>query len=1083
MAAPGRPPPPSAYVRSWLAKGEGDRSAKSTSALPAPAPRSVEQLEADLASCVGPDAPKTAGKELCSRILPRLAAYVAPGPDALANLAGLLADGAVPERYVVRYAYYLIQRALERGGGVPRGPGADAARPSPGLVAAIAALAKDAKDGKGARRVLATRALCAASRAGDADASAALVAAVAAAESSLAKGDPPTRGALSGASRRSVFSSKSAAAAIGTDAAARAALGARLRLESERANARDPPPSPRGGGEPSSSSSSGGRGVFSLPLPPLAIATAARSSDAIAASHAWSLALEAFRDGSDEDAVSLAAALRPSLEALADALDAKRDAAEELRRARSTPGQDAKVKGASVKAAAKRLKDAGRAEAAKAPDVGDDGVASRAARALGAGRARLAAKTRAGEETVETRTFGRVLVSLLTRDADEGLGADEGFGLGGGQSSSSPNSSPRASFEDPKGKGSAGPEAHKPPSPRASSGTTGSSKPSQSRRAALSAALGLVAADARAGVAGAVARAAAWSLLRPGRGARGDTLASVVAVANAALERGPPAERAAACRVAAAVGEARFAHAAFASAGEFDARERVHLDPLANLIRSAATSDASRGVRAEALRAATWLSDGAEGVGFAALFDSSRVGPGAASRILRAIAARIALSRGMTDDANRLAWLEDSLEDARTFCETTLRPAAGSAGASAGLAEDVLACLRAAQKAPPKGRNFSETERKTALFAAVKLMRVARTNSAAPALESALTWYLGENANFLAGEFAWNEDDDGSSDERARDLMDETSPSGGLSSGASLGSCAALDSGRNPALSSTIATLVRCLCASARWATRRAAIAALVTVGVRSGEPFRLECYAALCGVRRAERLDDRAACGPPGCERELELAVVTLDHLYRAASRFDAMRRENGADPSRWPLAALAEVAGRHHAALEQCAKVCFVPPNAFKPMGAASESFVQAFRGDLEKATQLAAGLMEKEAREAERGGERGDSAAAAARGGMGVHNLGGPAAVTGGVGHLALDAAPMMAPMPVGSIDFGGMIGDAPEYSAKTTLTIEPVPPQSFPEFPAAGAGFGAGGDVGFGVGDNAGFAEGGNAGFLG
>ena len=219
----------------------------------------------------------------------------------------------------------------------------------------------------------------------------------------------------------------------------------------------------------------------------------------------------------------------------------------------------------------------------------------------------------------------------------------------------------------------------------------------------------------------------------------------------------------------------------------------------------------------------------------------------------------------MADDANRLAWLEDSLEDARTFCETTLRPAAGSAGASAGLAEDVLACLRAAQKAPPKGRNFSETERKTALFAAVKLMRVARTNSAAPALESALTWYLGENANFLAGEFAWNEDDDGSSDERARDLMDETSPSGALSSGASLGSCAALDSGRNPALSSTIATLVRCLCASARWATRRAAIAALVTVGVRSGEPFRLECYAALCGVRRAERLDDRAACARPG--------------------------------------------------------------------------------------------------------------------------------------------------------------------------------------------------------------------------
>ena len=106
MAAPGRPPPPSAYVRSWLAKGEGDRSAKSTSALPAPAPRSVEQLEADLASCVGPDAPKTAGKELCSRILPRLAAYVAPGPDALAKARAqacidALIEAGVPARHVV----------------------------------------------------------------------------------------------------------------------------------------------------------------------------------------------------------------------------------------------------------------------------------------------------------------------------------------------------------------------------------------------------------------------------------------------------------------------------------------------------------------------------------------------------------------------------------------------------------------------------------------------------------------------------------------------------------------------------------------------------------------------------------------------------------------------------------------------------------------------------------------------------------------------------------------------------------------------------------------------------------------------
>ena len=39
---------------------------------------------------------------------------------------------------------------------------------------------------------------------------------------------------------------------------------------------------------------------------------------------------------------------------------------------------------------------------------------------------------------------------------------------------------------------------------------------------------------------------------------------------------------------------------------------------------------------------------------------------------------------------------------------------------------------------------------------------------------------------------------------------------------------------------------------------------ALTTVAVRSGEPFRLRCYAALRGLQRAASADPAAAAGPP---------------------------------------------------------------------------------------------------------------------------------------------------------------------------------------------------------------------------
>ena len=105
MAAPApvRPPGPSAYVSARLG------------GVPAP-----EELERELVDLTASDAHKThkhATKDLLARTLPRVASHGATSTSAIPTLLSLLSpDGAVSERYAIRYAYYLVQRACEHYG-------------------------------------------------------------------------------------------------------------------------------------------------------------------------------------------------------------------------------------------------------------------------------------------------------------------------------------------------------------------------------------------------------------------------------------------------------------------------------------------------------------------------------------------------------------------------------------------------------------------------------------------------------------------------------------------------------------------------------------------------------------------------------------------------------------------------------------------------------------------------------------------------------------------------------------------------------------------------------------------------------
>ena len=179
-----------------------------------------------------------------------------------------------------------------------------------------------------------------------------------------------------------------------------------------------------------------------------------------------------------------------------------------------------------------------------------------------------------------------------------------------------------------------------------------------------------------------------------------------------------------------------------------------------------------------------------------------------------------------------------------------------------------------------------------------------RARRRAPELAAALTWHLGENVNFACGEYAWTAEARCTASARVRAGTDTKRL--GVGVGDDTGSecfsaekeggegAAATAAGRAPALAAAVASLARAALTSRCWMTRAAAVSALATVALRSGEPFRLQCYTALREARSASTSSSHASSGGgqrgfDACASALERHVATLDHVYRGGARFRA--------------------------------------------------------------------------------------------------------------------------------------------------------------------------------------------------
>lgn len=888
-----RPPRASGYVQSWLVKGQGDGKKGEDASHPA---ETVEHLERDLVDLNDAElAPKNASKDLATRVLPRLCAHGVPGPNTLEVLTRMLADGACPERFALRYAYYLMHRILEHYGRAGLGTNETV---KAATSQCIKTLGEEAKIRAGVRRMLATRALVAAARAGVPEAAGALHQGTVGAIESLSAGEHP-RG------KSSMFDSKTGKTEGGdaahTDAAARAALGARRRFIA--------------------GSEEGDKKADSAVPSPSALATAVRSPDHVAARHALSLALAAAKGPRYKE---LAIALEPVIGAVAKRMEA-----------RAANLEAAAAAGDSKEAKAMARKSEGKQKGE--PNLDDPGAEPLLLRLCGTLRARLlGAAERGGAPHDCAWACEKVLAAELKTYGGAAAGSE---------------SSPRV---------------------------------------AMAACAGLFASDAPSGADGAKARAAAWQTIVRGGGEGGEPRL----LANSATRmRGVlldpsagPVARSAACRAVAALGEARTA--ARAVSGGDRAGQDGSLASLVAALKANAGPNSPPGVRVEALRALVWLqtpdfanteatsvltthlddgeraggddrfSGGDDRYGEVESFVGSANGSArkkslggfdARNRLLAAVARRCALGCASEDENESDAWLTLTIDTVTVIVGSNARQCD---------ADLALASLRAAQKAAPK------RSRPSVSSLAANLARIARAQDA-PALEAALTWYLGENANYCAGEYAWVADTDGAlvaaAAEGANPDTDEAAPGP---------SCAA--AARNPSLDSSVTTLQRILMTSPDFATRCAAVQALTTVAVRSGEPFRLRCYAALRGLQRAASADPAAAAGPPALAHEIDAAVTMLDHAYRAKERFAAMLADNGSDPSVWNPGALAEVTGRSEVVTEMASRTCFLPRSKYLPLGPSSAPFIDRFKETqgadrVADAAVAAAKLMGQEAEKA--------------------------------------------------------------------------------------------------------------------
>ncbi|GJN30988.1 hypothetical protein PR202_gb19339 [Eleusine coracana subsp. coracana] len=206
-------------------------------------------------------------------------------------------------------------------------------------------------------------------------------------------------------------------------------------------------------------------------------------------------------------------------------------------------------------------------------------------------------------------------------------------------------------------------------------------------------------------------------------------------------------------------------------------------------------------------------------------------------------------------------------------------------------------------------------------------------------LVQAAVWFLGENANYAASEYAW----------------ESATPPGTALMMLDADKMVAAASSRNPTLASALTRLQRCAF-SGSWEIRIAAVQALTTIAIRSGEPYRLQIYEflhalALGGVQsnfselQLSNGENQGASGT-GLGSLISPMLKVLDEMYRAQDDLARDIRQHDNSKQEWSDEELKKLYETHERLLDFVSLFCFVPRAKYLPLGPTSAKLIEIYR-----------------------------------------------------------------------------------------------------------------------------------------
>ncbi|KAL8036593.1 hypothetical protein ABFX02_12G168900 [Erythranthe guttata] len=206
-------------------------------------------------------------------------------------------------------------------------------------------------------------------------------------------------------------------------------------------------------------------------------------------------------------------------------------------------------------------------------------------------------------------------------------------------------------------------------------------------------------------------------------------------------------------------------------------------------------------------------------------------------------------------------------------------------------------------------------------------------------LVQAAVWFLGENANYAASEYAW----------------ESATPPGTALMMLDADKMVAAASSRNPTLAGALTRLQRCAF-SGSWEIRIIAAQALTTMAIRSGEPYRLQIYEFLHtlaqgGVQsqfsdmHTSNGEDQGASGT-GLGSLISPMLKVLDEMYSAQDELIKEMRNHDNAKKEWTDEELKKLYETHERLLDLVSLFCYVPRAKYLPLGPTSAKLIDIYR-----------------------------------------------------------------------------------------------------------------------------------------